>query len=105
MPTIAVTIIKKPRKYRRCDECGKSLDGETIRLYGMAHHGEKPYNLYLHRSCIYDADTLGKIRAAELPDAPACGDGQIDAQDDKATTEIVAGKKSTADTARHSAHG
>ena len=27
-------------------------------------------------------------RDAELPDAPACGDGQDDTQDDKATTDV-----------------
>jgi len=88
MPTIGVTIIRKPRKYRRCDDCGKSLDSETIKLYGMAHHDEKPYNLYLHRSCVRDAETLGKIRAAELPDAPACGGAQVDAQDNERTTDV-----------------
>ena len=46
-----------------------------------------------------------ETRAAELPDAPACGDGQVDAQDIERTTEIETGEKSTADAARHSAHG
>ena len=38
-------------------------------------------------------------------DAPACGDGQDDTQDDKAATEIENGKQDETDTARHSAHG
>ena len=33
-------------------------------------------------------DIIREIRAAELPDAPACGDGQDDTQDDKATTDV-----------------
>ena len=56
-------------------------------------------------ACSYVYDVSAQTRDAELPDAPACGGAQVDAQDIERTTEIVAGKKSTADTVPQSAHG
>ena len=35
---------------------------------------------------------IRKLRAVELPDAPACGGAQVDAQDTERTTEIENGK-------------
>lgn len=52
MPVLSVRVIKNPRKDRRCDNCGRYIDGETIRLYGMADYGDKPSDLYLHRGCV-----------------------------------------------------
>ena len=88
MPTISVRIIKKSRKQRFCSECHFPIHDETIRLYGMADIGDKPFCLYLHRECIRHEETLCMIRDAELPDAPACGDGQVETQDNKATTDV-----------------
>jgi hypothetical protein len=65
MPIISMRIIKKPRKQRRCDECGKYLDGETIRLFGKAADDDKPYPLFLHRTCIFSKDVLAKLAAIE----------------------------------------
>ncbi len=65
MPIISIRIIKKPRARRRCDECGKYLDGETIRLFGMASDGDEPYPLFLHRECLFSKDVLAKLAAIE----------------------------------------
>ena len=39
-------------------------------------------------ACSYVYDVSAQTRDAELPDAPACGDGQVETQDDKATTDV-----------------
>ncbi len=49
--TISRTVIKKPRKVRKCDHCNQEIDGETVRLYGMAERWDPPYALYLHPEC------------------------------------------------------
>ena len=74
MPIISVRIIRNPRKQRYCDDCSRHLDGETIRMYGMACSGDKPYPLFLHRECIVSKDALSMIRAVELPDETATSD-------------------------------
>lgn len=65
MPTLSLRIIKKPRRNRRCDTCGKRLEGETIRLYGMAEYGDKPYSIFLHRGCLCGKNELAMLEAAE----------------------------------------
>ncbi|PKN92982.1 MAG: hypothetical protein CVU44_11160 [Chloroflexi bacterium HGW-Chloroflexi-6] len=65
MPTLSLRIIKKPRRFRRCDTCGKGINGETIRLYGMAEYGDKPYNVFLHRGCLSGKNELAMLDAIE----------------------------------------
>jgi len=64
MPVLSVRIIKNPRKMRRCDNCGRYIDGETIRIYGMADYGDKPSELCFHRGCI-SSNTLKLIEERE----------------------------------------
>ena len=70
MPIISVRIIKKPRAVRYCPECHKELDGETIKLFGMAFVGEKPYSLYLHRECIVTKDAISALKQMETSNDP-----------------------------------
>ena len=65
MPILSLRIIRKPRKERRCDECHRWIQGETIRLYGMAFYGDKPYDVYVHRACLTSKDALEKLAKAE----------------------------------------
>ena len=65
MPILSLRIIKKPRVNRRCAECFKHIEGETIRLYGMAEYGDKPSTIFVHRKCLYSKDALAKLEAAE----------------------------------------
>lgn len=62
---ISIRVIKRPRRTRRCDECGRRLDGETIRLYGAAFAGDRPYMLHLHRRCVVSKDVLEKLSFLE----------------------------------------
>ncbi|MBS4062718.1 MAG: hypothetical protein KG029_20150 [Bacteroidetes bacterium] len=66
MPTLSLRIIKKPRRSRYCDTCGKRLEGETIRLYGMAECTDKPYAVFLHRHCLTSKNELAMLEAAEV---------------------------------------
>lgn len=74
MPILSVRVVKNPRISRRCDNCYKRISGETIRLYGMADYGDKPYNVFLHRECVTGRDTLAKLRVVEHRDE-AVGEG------------------------------
>lgn len=65
MPTLSLRVIKKPRKIRRCDTCFRYIDGETIRLYGMAFIGEKPYQVFLHRNCVSGSETIKLLQKAD----------------------------------------
>lgn len=55
MPIYGVKLIKKPRDWRDCCECGHLIaPGEaTIRLYGCADEGDKPGHLFIHLKCGY----------------------------------------------------
>ena len=65
MPIISLTVVKHPRKTRRCDNCFRYIDGETSRLFGMAEIGDKPYDVFVHRSCLTSRDSLAKLRVVE----------------------------------------
>lgn len=62
---LSVRIVKRPREKRPCCICGRYIEGEAIRVYGMADYGDKPQNYYLHRTCSRDKDTLKKIAEIE----------------------------------------
>ena len=62
---ISAKVIKQPRWSRCCTHCGRDIFGPQLKLYGMAHYGEKPHNLYLHLECAQDPDK--KIQAALNP--------------------------------------
>lgn len=57
MPVISAKVIK-PRKQRRCDNCSKVImPGQpTLRLYGMAMEGDRPWAVYLHPGCELSKD-------------------------------------------------
>jgi len=65
MPIISIRVVKNPRISRRCENCYKRISGETIRLYGMAEIGDKPYAVFVHRGCLASRDALAKLRDAE----------------------------------------
>ena len=48
---IAFKLIQKPRVRRWCARCGEPIEGETVRCYGAAELGDKPYAIYVHRGC------------------------------------------------------
>lgn len=58
MPVISAVIIKKPRVRRRCENCPRIIEiGEpTLRMYGMARFGDRPYTIYLHPVCAHTTD-------------------------------------------------
>ena len=51
MTTISARVIVNPRRRRKCADCKNEILGPQLKLYGSAHRGEKPYNLYLHLCC------------------------------------------------------
>lgn len=65
MPTIAASIIFRPRKSRKCNACDKVIKGTTARLYGRADDSDKPYAVFMHFECVRDAESLKKLRIAE----------------------------------------
>lgn len=67
MPIYGAIIIKKSRHTRYCGDCRGEITGPHIRLYGSAHRGDKPYNLYLHRNCM-DAIAPDKSRTLSKSD-------------------------------------
>ncbi len=87
MPIISLSVVKHPRKMRRCDNCLKYIDGETIRIYGMAEIGDKPYDLFLHRSCLVSRDAIARLRAVEHRDeAVEAGQGGTSHTEDDVVT-------------------
>lgn len=50
---ISARVTWQPKKGRYCDECGRRIYGAHIRLYGAAHCGDPPYNLYSHPGCFH----------------------------------------------------
>lgn len=50
---LSATIVKTPIKVRVCDECNEHIwpKTPTLKLYGMAHLEDKPYNLFFHLIC------------------------------------------------------
>lgn len=53
MPIISATRIQRTRRIRYCEVCqGQIRWGEpVIRLYGMAHHGDRPYRCFVCPDC------------------------------------------------------
>ncbi len=66
---LSARIIKRPREKRFCDDCGCRINGEQLKLYGMAEDSDKPYNIFLHpfacvsRSPLDNTDILEKLKA------------------------------------------
>lgn len=48
---ISAKYILKPRKVRRCAQCGKQINGIQVRLYGAAYYGDPPYVVYTDPDC------------------------------------------------------
>jgi hypothetical protein len=66
MPTLSLRLIKKSRRVRYCDLCGKRIENENvIRLYGMAETFDKPYQVFLHRQCLTGKKEIAMLEAAE----------------------------------------
>lgn len=58
---LSAKVIKNPRKERRCEGCERLIQGRQLKLYGMAHIEDKPYNLFFHLKC------EGTVNMAEDP--------------------------------------
>ena len=50
---ISAKLIRRPRRRYFCDNCGKEIEADVVRLYGMAHWGEQPYVRISHPECIH----------------------------------------------------
>ena len=61
---ISASIIKKPRRIRKCDTCHREITGPTLRLYGSAGRGDPPYVVYIHPDCTESGER--KIMCAKL---------------------------------------
>jgi len=48
---ISARIVKPGAKARRCEHCGAAIYGNALWLYGAAHHGDKPYVIWIHPEC------------------------------------------------------
>lgn len=60
---IALKIIEKPRKQRRCASliCDhKLITGKQVRIFGAAEQGDKPYAMYTHPECAMQWDDARK---------------------------------------------
>jgi len=60
---ISAWIVQRPRKVRKCCDCGKLIDGPQLRLYGYAETGDKPYPVWLHPECDKDPEVKKKLAA------------------------------------------
>lgn len=65
MPTIAATIIWKPRRHRYCVGCGDLIQGSQIRAYGNADTGDRPYVIRLCWACGIESSCPKIKKAAE----------------------------------------
>ncbi len=48
---LSAKIVKNPEAIKNCDECGWPIFKHMLKLYGMAHQEDKPFNIYLHPDC------------------------------------------------------
>lgn len=65
MTTLSARYVKQPRHIYNCDNCGRLIMAEHIRLYGMGER-EKPWTLRLHATerCCPNHSGDPKIAAA-----------------------------------------
>lgn len=64
---ISATVIRKPRRNRRCGICREFIGPQpTLRLYGADETGDRPYPLWFHVTCANEWATRfeSKISAA-----------------------------------------
>jgi hypothetical protein len=66
---LSARFVKQPKLDRsiKCDHCIRPITAALIRLYGMAHEGEKPYTLRFHVECVAQIGDISqepKIAAA-----------------------------------------
>ena len=61
---LSVRVIRKPKRVRQCCECGRDIEGVTIRYYGMPDVGDKPYCLYVHPGCVHPGHARSDERIA-----------------------------------------
>jgi hypothetical protein len=75
---ISATVIRKPRRNRRCEICSKFIGPQpTLRLYGAAETGDKPYLLWFHVPCAQNWTGFDpKITAALQQFAAPINDGR-----------------------------
>lgn len=61
---LSVRVIRKPKRVRQCYDCGRDIEGATIRYYGMPDVGDKPYCLYVHPGCVHPGHARSDERIA-----------------------------------------
>ena len=79
---ISANIIKKPRAKRKCNECGKVIDGLTLRLFGAAFYGDSPYAIFMHPDCCLYRDPK-IIKAKQVEAGLAVSDAWREELDEK----------------------
>lgn len=73
---ISATVIRKPRRNRRCEFCSKFIGPQpTLRLYGAAETGDEPYPLWFHVTCAQEWPGFSPKIAAALQQFSATVDG------------------------------
>ena len=48
---LSARVIQIPEKIRQCAWCEQPIMASQLKLYGMAHSEEKPYNIFFHPDC------------------------------------------------------
>lgn len=67
MPTLRARPVRRPRRARCCDACGRLIAGPHVYLYGSADVGDKPSALRPHVACCGDSrepkiiEALGRL--------------------------------------------
>lgn len=52
MSVISARVIRQPRKFRHCDQCGENMGTQPhVRLYGSAFSSDPKYVLRICKSC------------------------------------------------------
>lgn len=48
---LSARMVKNPIKIKSCEYCTRLIFSNMLKLYGMAHSEDSPYNLFFHSAC------------------------------------------------------
>lgn len=68
---IVVSVIRLPRRVRRCERCHGLIAGPQVRLFGTACSGDPPTTLYLHPKCAAKSQSPRVVAASREAGADA----------------------------------
>jgi len=63
---ISASIVKKPRKIRRCDICGALINGSQMRIYKESKYNNPPYMVYIHPECNHSQEAKLKVEKTKI---------------------------------------